>query len=427
LKKSDHETHAEVISGNLIAEDSTGKGKDQARWDKYSMVTVLFSDIQGFTKIAESTNPEVLIDELDRFFFHFDSVVEKYNIEKIKTIGDAYMAAGGIPRKNKSNPIEVVLAALEMQLYMKQLKNTKVDFWDLRIGIHSGPVIAGVVGHKKRSYDIWGDTVNTASRMESSGEAGKVNISGVTYSLIKEFFICEYRGKLPVKYKGNIDMYFVKGLRPELSVNLAGIPNRKFYLKLQMLRLEDLEDQIFGKLEAELPKNLYFHNLDYARHLFTLAGLFSKAEDLDGEDTLLLLTSILLMNVGYIHSYESPEKYTADYSLSILTQFNYSEDQIAFIQKLIHSHKSLSFPQTIIEQILHDIRTEYLGRADFLKLYKLLFLEQNEYRISTNVDEFKKDQIRVIQNHRFYTKTAIHLMEVPADEQIRKIAGDEWS
>ena len=200
---------AEILPGNT-AEQLKSKGK--AKWDKYERATVLFSDIQGFTQIAEEMNPEALIDELDKFFFHFDSVVEKYNIEKIKTIGDAYMAAGGIPEKNSTNPVEVVLAALEMLSYMQHLKSSKAKIWDLRIGIHSGPVIAGIVGHKKLSYDIWGDTVNTASRMESSGIAGKVNISGNTYSMVKDYFICEYRGKLPVKYKGNIDMYFVKGL-----------------------------------------------------------------------------------------------------------------------------------------------------------------------------------------------------------------------
>jgi class 3 adenylate cyclase len=187
------------------------KKKGKAKWDKYEKATVLFSDIQGFTKIAEEMNPESLIDELDHFFFHFDSVVEKYNIEKIKTIGDAYMAAGGIPHKNSTNPVEVVLAALEMQSYMQQLKSTRADIWDLRIGIHTGPVIAGVVGHKKVSYDIWGDTVNTASRIESYSTAGKVNISQVTYEFIKDDpeFTFESRGNINVKGKGEINMYFV--------------------------------------------------------------------------------------------------------------------------------------------------------------------------------------------------------------------------
>ncbi|MCK7533498.1 MAG: hypothetical protein MZV63_21930 [Marinilabiliales bacterium] len=174
--------HEKEKSDNLLAnmlpkgtaEEIMSKGK--AAKTKYNFVTVLFSDIQGFTKIAEEMNPEVLIDELDRFFFHFDSLAEKYRIEKIKTIGDAYMCAGGIPERNRTNPVEVVLAALEMQKYMQFMKNdpanTAARFWDIRIGIHTGTVIAGVVGHKKITYDIWGDTVNTASRMESSGEPG---------------------------------------------------------------------------------------------------------------------------------------------------------------------------------------------------------------------------------------------------------------
>ncbi len=213
------------------------KSKGKVTSSKFKMVTVLFADIEGFTKIAEQMNPDKLIDELDHFYFHFDSVVEKYNIEKIKTIGDAYMAAGGIPVKNQTNPVEVILAAMEMQHFMEGLKDTKTDIWDLRIGIHTGSVIAGVVGQKKFSYDIWGDTVNTASRMESSGKIGKINISASTYQLIKEFFDCEFRGKMPVKYKGDIAMYFVDGIKPDLCEEDGLTPNAKFLTLIQLLRL----------------------------------------------------------------------------------------------------------------------------------------------------------------------------------------------
>jgi class 3 adenylate cyclase len=402
------------------------KGKDKARWDKYEMVTVLFSDIQGFTKIAESMNPELLIDELDRFFFHFDSVVEKYNIEKIKTIGDAYMAAGGIPKKSITNPIEVVLAALEMQNYMKQLKKTKIDIWDLRIGIHSGPVIAGIIGHKKRSFDIWGDTVNTASRMESTGEAGKVNISSETYKLVKDYFICEYRGRLPVKYKGNIDMYFVKGLRPELSINLAGVPNRKFFLKLQMLRLSDLEEILIAKLEAELNKNLYFHNYEYARHLFEYSQLLAKAANMDLEETLLLRTAALFLNIGFIGGYDNQENRSAEYARAILPDYNYTEKQIGIVSNLILSSKWPPEPQNMLEMALYDIKMEYIGRADFIRLYKLLFLEQNQYMRSVDVLEFKRAQLEIIKNYQFFTDSARRLREISLEEQLERIKNDDW-
>jgi len=179
----------EALLSNVLPKNTADEimAKGKATKIKYNFVTVLFSDIQGFTKIAEETNPEVLIDELDKFFFHFDSVVEKYGIEKIKTIGDAYMCAGGIPEKNRTNPVEVILAALEMQQYMLKLKSISeiegMKFWDIRIGIHTGTVVAGVVGQKKLSYDIWGDTVNTASRMESSEMLGRLTFQGQPMNL----------------------------------------------------------------------------------------------------------------------------------------------------------------------------------------------------------------------------------------------------
>lgn len=395
------------------------------RWDKYEMVTVLFSDIQGFTRIAEEMNPEKLIDELDKFFFHFDSVVEKYNIEKIKTIGDAYMAAGGIPRKNRSNPVEVVLAALEMQQYMKNLQKTKVDFWDLRIGIHSGPVIAGVIGHKKRSYDIWGDTVNTASRMESSGEAGRVNISGETYTLVKEYFLCEYRGKLPVKYKGNLDMYFVRGLRPELSINLGELPNRKFFLRLQLLRLIDLEDHVFRKLDEETPLSFVFHTPEYARHLYSYSDLLSKAENLDLEETLLVKTAVLLLVIGIIENYSKPEIAASAICNQILSEFNYSDKQIQDVGNLILASKYPPEPQTLLEKIMVDIRFEYLGRVDFLQMYKLYYQEQKEYYGDADPVKWKEKQIELLRTFQYFTAGAGRLSEISFNEQIERILSDD--
>ena len=427
--KSVIEIKSEEITSEAIPSDSgrLPESVKKDRWDKFEMVTVLFSDIQGFSKIAESMNPEVLIDELDKFFFHFDSVVEKYNIEKIKTIGDAYMAAGGIPQVNVCNPVEVVLAALEMQQFMKDLKNSRAEIWDLRIGIHSGPVIAGVIGFKKRSYDIWGDTVNTASRMESSGEPGKVNISGVTYDLVKDFFVCEYRGRLPVKYKGNIDMYFVKGIRPNFSSKNDGVPNRKFFIKLQTLRLQDVEKAVFQKFETDLPENNYFHNIEFARHQYEYARLIVKSEQLDAEESLLVLTASLLMNTGYSMTPENHEIKSAEFARTLLPEFQYSEKQITIISNLILSIKVPSDSQTLTEKLLNDISMEYLGRKDFLSQYRLLFRELKLKGAAVTVKEFKKQQIKILMDHNYFTSTAKRLQEVPRDDQIKRIHDDEWS
>lgn len=180
----------------------------------YDNVTVLFTDFKGFSTIAGKLTPIQLVAELNEYFMAFDEIIGKYNLEKIKTIGDAYMCAGGIPTENNTHPLNTVKAALAMQDYMakrqreQQLKN--ITSWELRIGIHTGPVVAGVVGKKKYAYDIWGNTVNIASRMESNGEPGKVNISATTYHLISDHYQCLHRGKISAKNIGEVDMYFVE-------------------------------------------------------------------------------------------------------------------------------------------------------------------------------------------------------------------------
>lgn len=179
----------------------------------YDNVTVLFTDFKGFSTIAGTLTPIQLVAELNDYFMAFDEIVGKYNLEKIKTIGDAYMCAGGIPSINETHALDAVRAALAMQTYMRKRQRerniTGIEGWELRIGIHTGPIVAGVVGKRKYAYDIWGDTVNIASRMESSGEAGRVNISSTTYSFIKDNYDCQHRGKISAKNIGEVDMYFV--------------------------------------------------------------------------------------------------------------------------------------------------------------------------------------------------------------------------
>lgn len=219
------------------------KEKGATTPQKFAAISVLFTDFKGFTNIAEQLSPEELVAELDTCFRHFDGITEKYGLEKIKTIGDAYMCAGGIPRGNTTHAVDCVLAGLEIQSFMQEQKRTKHAlgklYWELRLGINTGDVVAGVVGKKKFAYDIWGDTVNTASRMESSGIPGLVNISEATYNEVQDFFICQYRGEIEAKNKGKIKMYFVHGIRPSLSEDGRGLsPNSLFARKLDVLRGE---------------------------------------------------------------------------------------------------------------------------------------------------------------------------------------------
>jgi class 3 adenylate cyclase len=198
---------------NILPAETAQELKDKGRVEakQYPSATVLFSDFVGFTSYAEGLSPEELVKTIDYYFSKFDLIMEKYGLEKIKTIGDAYMAVGGLSFDTVDQAKDMVLAAKDMIAFVAQSKHdtaTTASF-DIRIGINTGPVVAGVVGTKKFAYDIWGDSVNIASRMESNSEAGRINISENTYSIVKDDFDCEYRGELAVKNRGHLKMYFI--------------------------------------------------------------------------------------------------------------------------------------------------------------------------------------------------------------------------
>ncbi len=195
-----------------VAEELKNNGSSEAR--DYEMATVMFTDFKDFTIIGEQLSPAKLVEEINECFSAFDNIIHQHNIEKIKTIGDAYMCAGGLPIKNATHAEDTIKAAIEIVDFMNGYNKTKTDKgempFEIRIGINTGPLVAGIVGVKKFAYDIWGDTVNIASRMESNSEAGKINISGATYELVKTKFNCVHRGKIEAKNKGEVDMYFVE-------------------------------------------------------------------------------------------------------------------------------------------------------------------------------------------------------------------------
>ncbi len=228
---------------NILPQDIASELKESgyASPRYYDSVSVMFTDFKGFTQITEKLSAEELVRELQMYFEYFDDVVRRYHLEKLKTIGDSYMCAGGLPEANYTHHIDAVMAGIEIQDFMNNLRevkaNYKMNHWELRLGIHTGPVMAGIVGKTKFLYDIWGDSVNMASRMESSSEPGKINISETTYQYVKDIFHCEPRGKILAKNKGLVEMYFVQSLLPRYQKESHPfLPNDLFWEKYNIIK-----------------------------------------------------------------------------------------------------------------------------------------------------------------------------------------------
>ena len=199
----------------------------------YKAASIMFSDFSGFTKLSEQMEPKSLIELLNQYFCVFDNIVLNHRLEKLKTIGDAYMCVSGLPAESRGHAIRICLAALEIQNYMErtnaQREKMRMPRWDMRIGIHTGPVIAGVVGEQKFTYDIWGDSVNTAALMEQNSEPGKINISSTTYQHVNEAFEIVERGEITSGKKGKLPMYFIKRLKPEFSKDQLGLKTNEIF------------------------------------------------------------------------------------------------------------------------------------------------------------------------------------------------------
>jgi adenylate cyclase len=412
-----------VISKGL---KDTPEGEKKERSLKFNIATVLFADIHGFSKTVEGMDSSAVMDELDEILIEFDAIVSRYKIEKIKTIGDTFMCAGGIPLRNITNPIDVVMAAMEMRNFLEKSEIKKRGgnnrIWDFRIGIHTGPVTATVYGRKKINYDIKGDTVNTASRVEANSENGMILISVMTNELVKEFFDCEYYSRLPVKYKGDLQMYKVKGIKPEFSFNGKGIlPNELFRIKFGLIQFTDIQEIILDKLEKELPGYLYYHNVKHTVDVVTEVELIGWGEGCTDEEILLLKTAGLFHDAGHTIVYDNHEYYSTQLAREMLPKYNYTPEQIDRICSVIMATKLPPRPTNLLENIICDSDLDYLGRSDFIPVSNTLYEELKAQNKMGSLNDWNKIQVKFISGHQYFTSTARSLREVNKQLQIERI------
>ncbi len=408
---------------DLLPEEIEQQQTKTTKSNKFDRATVLYAGIHGSARDIQNVENQKMADELDQVLLDFDSILEKYDIVKTKSIGDTLICIGGISKRNSTNPIEIVLAALEMkQMLNSKISGSKTDAWDIRIGIHTGSIHAQVMGRKQIHYNIKGDTVNIASRMEGWSDEGKINVSAMTYELIKEFFVCEYYGKMPVRYKGNLQMFTVKGIRPELSKNGEGvIPNLAFRTKFFLVQFTDLQEIMLDRLEKELPSHLYYHNVKHTVDVVTQVELIGWGEGISDEEILLLKTAALFHDAGHVIAYDDHEFHGTVLVKEYLPKFNYTKEEIDTICDLIMATKLPPTPKNRLEEIMCDSDLDYLGRSDMIPVSGNLFKELKKQNKIDSLNDWNKLQLKFISNHQYFTATARNLREVNKQKQIERI------
>ncbi|MBN1952766.1 MAG: HD domain-containing protein [Bacteroidales bacterium] len=408
----------------LEKREESVKTKKEVNVLRFRMATVLYADAEGFASISEDMDSGQLVDNLDEIFIELGKILEKHELKNLKSIGDSMLGVGGIPHKNITNPIQVVLAAVEMQYYLNMIQKTHQDdrIWKLRVGVHTGPVIAQLSGRKKINYDLKGESVNLATRIRSYCEKGNILISESTYELVKDLFQCEYYTRMPVKYKGDMLLYHVKGIRPQYSLQKKCIiPNRTFIIRFGLIQFTDLQELMLNKLEKELPEYLHYHNIKHTIDVVTQVELIGLGEDLNDSDLLLLKTAALFHDSGHILGYDDHERFSTLIAREILPDYYYTQPQIDQICELIMSTQMPPKPVNKLEEIMCDADLDYLGRSDMIPVSTLLYRELREISKIKSWNEWNRLQIKFISNHQYFTKTAMSLREVNKQKQIERI------
>ena len=423
----DQNTRYQSLLSEYSLEEQEPKEVGKKRMIRFPMVSMMFVVIRGFRNLNNHHKASELVDLLDEVHMIINDIANKYDLLKIKTIGDSMLFASGIVEENRTNPIDVLIAAKEIQDAVKVSSydiNNRKPFWEVSIGVHTGAVTAEPTGKKHNPYNLLGDSVNITYRLCRMCETGKISMSAMTFEMVKEFYDIEQWGVLPVKYKGAIDIYHLNHIKKELSKDKYGIePNKDFYIKYGLIQFMDIQEKLLDRMERQLPENLYYHSVKHTIDVVTEVELIGWAEGLSEEEVLLLKLAGLFHDCGHIVSYQNHEFYGAEIAREELSKYNYTKDQIETICRLIMATKFPPEPQDKLEEVICDSDLDYLGRSDFIPVSNTLYQELKERDMIESYDAWNKLQLSFIKKHQYYTKTARNLREVNKQSQIDRIRG----
>lgn len=402
-----------IFPSNVL-EDFNSYGKFSPK--RIENGVVIFTDFVDFSTVSKNLEPIELLRQLEKYFNVFDEITKRYSIEKIKTIGDAYMALAGVSETKPNPAIRTCLAALEMRHFVQNevqlAKAMGMPYWDIRIGIHQGPLVAGIIGKTKFSFDVWGDTVNIAARAERASVAGEITISDVLASAIAPYFIVEDRGGIDIlKRGGKIQMFYLKAIEGAYALDKFGVTSGSHLRQLCELPTIDFYNMrvdILNRLKALLPEGLVYHDVQHTLNVEKAAMRYAKLEGIPEEEVFLLRTAVLYHDAGFIVQYNDNEDWGIQFAQNDLVKFGYSNEQIELVCSIIAATKSTAKPTTILEKIMRDADHDYLGRAD----YKLISGRLRVELLAFNQQEFSdlewvKFQLNYLENkHEFMTETA---------------------
>ncbi len=429
IEKEKSERLLRNVIPDSMADELLEKGETSAR--AFKVVSVMFTDIVGFTNIADTLKPSELVKRLDKIFRKFDEIIFNNNLERIKTIGDAYMAAGGVPVRNNTNPIDICLAALQIQKYMKELEESEIANdqtpWKLRLGINTGEVTAGVVGTKRLAYDIWGSTVNYAQRMEMLGEPEKVTITYNTFLHIEPYFECTYKGQHSAKNEGKIQIFQIDRIKPELSIDGKGIfPNERFQKIVNLHHYSSInyykaERFIIKKLSNELSNKLHYHSIEHTRDVVQAVERLALSENVTDEGLFLLKTAATYHDAGFVEQYEKNEPIGVRMASEILPKYGYTEEHIEIIKELIFVTSVPHKPKNLLEEIICDADLDYLGREDFHEIADRLRKELREHGKLNSDRKWDEIQVLFLTQHQYFTETSKSTRDPKKSENLQEI------
>ncbi len=399
-----------MLPDEMADEILEGK-KPKAR--HYSNVSILFTDIKNFTKIAEDYRPQELVEILNRYFTKFDSIASQYGVERVKTIGDSFMGVAGCPQRKKEHAVMAALAAREIQQWLhgkkERYKAAGEDYIEIKVGIHSGEVVAGIIGKFRYAFDVWGDSVNLAFRMQENCEPGKINVSEATYYKIRPFFDMKPRGPVKTKHKGLVDMYYVSDIKQGL--HHEGKPNEKFWEMVDLLyygKLDylGLERDLLKFLKQRLPKDLHYHGIHHTEYVTQTAERIALAEGIRGEALLIIKTAALFHDAGFVEQYNHNESTGATMAKTWLPKYGYTPEQVAQVCDLVMATRVPQEPKNQLQRIICDADLFYLGSPNFHAVADTLFQELKDRQVVQNKRDWDAVQIKFLTQHTYHTDFA---------------------